>query len=139
MVLEKTLDKRFLCIDLVPSKLELSSYTNYGLELGFLWVHCFIFCCENVSFAFHLPFQVPPFKKPLSTVSPFLCTHFFFKSLSHVLLFAIPWTIARQASLFMGIFQARILEWIAMPSSRGSSHPRDRTQVSRIAGGFFTS
>ena len=31
-----------------------------------------------------------------------------------------------------GILQARILEWVAMPSSRGSSRPRDRTQVSRL-------
>ena len=38
----------------------------------------------------------------------------------------------------MGILQARILEWVAMPSSRGSSQPRDWTQVSCIAGGFFT-
>ena len=38
-----------------------------------------------------------------------------------------------------GIFQARILEWVAIPFSRGSSQPRDRTQVSCIAGGFFTS
>ena len=38
-----------------------------------------------------------------------------------------------------GILQARILEWVAFPFSRGSSQPRDRTQVSRIAGGFFTS
>ena len=37
-----------------------------------------------------------------------------------------------------GILQARILEWIAMPSSRGSSQPRDQTQVSCIAGRFFT-
>ena len=37
-----------------------------------------------------------------------------------------------------GILQARILEWVAMPFSRGSSQPRDQTQVSRIAGGFFT-
>ena len=35
--------------------------------------------------------------------------------------------------------QARILEWVAFPFSRGSSQPRDWTQVSRIAGGFFTS
>ena len=35
------------------------------------------------------------------------------------------------------IVQARILEWVAMPSSRGSSQPRDWTQVSSIAGGFF--
>ena len=38
-----------------------------------------------------------------------------------------------------GILQARILEWGAFPFSRGSSQPRDRTQVSHIAGGFFTS
>ena len=35
------------------------------------------------------------------------------------------------------ILQARILEWVAMPSSRRSSQPRDWTQVSHIAGGFF--
>ena len=38
-----------------------------------------------------------------------------------------------------GILQARILEWIAFPFSRGSSQPRDQTQVSCIARGFFTS
>ena len=38
-----------------------------------------------------------------------------------------------------GILQARIREWVAFPFSRGSSQPRNRTQVSRIAGGFFTS
>ena len=38
-----------------------------------------------------------------------------------------------------GILQARILEWVAVPFSRVSSQPRDQTQVSCIAGGFFTS
>ena len=38
-----------------------------------------------------------------------------------------------------GILQARILQWVAFPFSRGSSQPRDRTQVSHIAGRFFTS
>ena len=38
-----------------------------------------------------------------------------------------------------GILQARILECVAFPFSRGSSQPRDQTQVSCIAGGFFTS
>ena len=37
-----------------------------------------------------------------------------------------------------GILQARILEWIALPFSRWSSHPRNRTQVSCIAGRLFT-
>ena len=36
------------------------------------------------------------------------------------------------------IFQARILEWVAISFSRGSSQPRDRTWVSRTAGKFFT-
>ena len=36
------------------------------------------------------------------------------------------------------ILQARILEWVAMPSSRGSLQPRDQTRVSCITGGFFT-
>ena len=44
-----------------------------------------------------------------------------------------------QAPLSMGILQARILEWVAIPSSRASSQPRTQTQVSCIAGRFFTS
>jgi len=51
---------------------------------------------------------------------------------------ATPWTAAHQAPLSMGLLQARILEWVAMASSRGGSQPRDQTQVSRTAGGFFT-
>ena len=54
------------------------------------------------------------------------------KSLSRVLLFATPWTVV------YGILQARILKWVAFPFSRGSFQPRDQTQVSCIAGGFFT-
>ena len=37
-----------------------------------------------------------------------------------------------------GILQARILEWVAIPFSRGCCQPRDRTQVSYIAGRVFT-
>ena len=37
-----------------------------------------------------------------------------------------------------GILQTRILEWGAIPFSRGSSRPRDQTQVSHIVGRFFT-
>ena len=40
---------------------------------------------------------------------------------------------------FHGILQARILEWVAVSFSRGSCQPRDRTQVSHIAGEFFAS
>ena len=37
-----------------------------------------------------------------------------------------------------GILQARLLEWVAIPFSKGSSWPRDRTRFSYIAGRFFT-
>ena len=49
-----------------------------------------------------------------------------------------PQTVAHQASLSMGILQARILEWVAIPFSRGSSQLRDQNQVSLIGGRFFT-
>ena len=49
-----------------------------------------------------------------------------------------PMDCSLQGSSVHGIFQARILEWVAVPSFRGSSQPRDQTQVSCIAGGFFT-
>ena len=39
----------------------------------------------------------------------------------------------------LGILQARILEWVAFPCSRGSSQPRDQIQVSCLVGGFFIS
>ena len=44
-----------------------------------------------------------------------------------------------QLLIVHGILQARILEWVAIPFSRGSSQPRNQTGVSCIAGGFFTS
>ena len=71
-------------------------------------------------------------------------------------LLRVPWTAAAAKSLqscltlwdpidsippgssVHGILQARILEWVATPSSRGSSPPRDQTSISCIAGGCFT-
>ena len=50
----------------------------------------------------------------------------------------IPWTVALQAPLSMRILQARILEWVPLPSSRGYSQCRDWTWVSCVAGRFFT-
>ena len=69
----------------------------------------------------------PPYKQ-----GPF---HFFACawSLSHVQLFATPWTVAHQSLLSMRILQARILKWVDMTSFRGPSQPRDQTQVSWTA------
>ena len=49
-----------------------------------------------------------------------------------------PMDCSPSGSSVHGILQARMLEWVAMPSSRGSSQPRDRTLVFSIAGSFFT-
>ena len=57
----------------------------------------------------------------------------------------VKWNSLRCVWLFAthelahGILQARILDWVAFLFSRGTSQPRDPTQVSLIAGGFFTS
>ena len=50
-----------------------------------------------------------------------------------------PMDCSLPGSSVHGILQARILEWVAIPFSRGSSQPRNWTRVSGIAGGFFTS
>ena len=47
-------------------------------------------------------------------------------------------TLSSTVSSVQGILQARILEWVAMPTSRGFSQPKDGTQDFCIAGGFFT-
>ena len=48
-----------------------------------------------------------------------------------------PMDCSLPGSSVHGIFQARILEWVAIPFSRGSSHLRDQTRVSCIAGGLY--
>ena len=57
---------------------------------------------------------------------------------SHVQLFCDPMNCSLSGSSVHGILQVRILEWVAIPFSRQSSWPRDRTWVSYIARRFFT-
>ena len=52
--------------------------------------------------------------------------------------FCDPIDCSPPGSFVRGIFQTRIVEWVAISFSRGSSRPRDQTQVSCIAGGCFT-
>ena len=60
------------------------------------------------------------------------------KLLSCVRLFVTPWTVALPGSSIHGIFQARVLEWVAISFSRRSSRSRDWTRVSCIVGRRFT-
>ena len=62
------------------------------------------------------------------------------QSLSHVRLFVTPWTVALQPPLSIGIFQARILEWVSCPPPGDLPNPgifptRGSNPVSHIAGG----
>ena len=84
--------------------------------------HTNIICHHQLNF---LLVRAPKFLKPLQSL----------KLLSHVQLFCdtMDYTVH-------GILQARILEWVAFPFSRGSSQPpRDQTEVFYIASRFFTS
>ena len=64
-----------------------------------------------------------------------LCVHA--QSLQLCLNLFNPMDCSPPGSSLHEILQTRILEWVAMPSSKGSSQPRDWIQVSRIADGFF--
>ena len=60
------------------------------------------------------------------------------KSPQSCLTLCCPTNCSPPGSSVHGILQAGILKWVAMPSSKGSSRPRDWTQVSHIEGGLFT-
>ena len=60
------------------------------------------------------------------------------RSLQLCLTFCDPMDCSPPSSSVHGVLQARKLEWLAMPSSRGSSPARDQTHVSCLAGGVFT-
>ena len=51
----------------------------------------------------------------------------------------VPESLSHMDYTVHGILQVRILEWVALPFSRGSSQPQDQTQVSCIAGGSLPS
>ena len=74
-------------------------------------------------------------------VNTYLCTvpKVKVKSLSRVRLFATPWNVSPPGSSIHRILQARILEWVAISFSRGSSRPKDRTQASPLQADTLTS
>ena len=84
-----------------------------------LW-HCFLLS---------LICLIKPHKEPLYYMQCACVLRCF----GHVQVFVTSWTVARLASLSMGILQARILEWVTMPSSRGSSQPKDQTGISYVS------
>ena len=82
---------------------------------------------------------IPAVQKALPSIfTPIMSMSLDHSLLCHVWAFTTTWTVAHQAPPVHGIRQARILEWVATPFSRGSSWSRDRSQVSCTAGRFFT-
>ena len=94
---------------------------NPGIELGSLSLEADALTSE------------PP-GKPSDTYM-YICAVFSCSVMSSALW---PQNCSPSGSSVDGLLQARMLEWVAMPFSRGSSQPRDWTQVSRIEDRFFT-
>ena len=59
-------------------------------------------------------------------------------SLSHSIVFLYFFALITEEGFLISPCYYLVLEWVARPSSGGPSQPRDQTQVSQIAGGFFT-
>ena len=69
-------------------------------------------------------------------INGFICAFFFFFKITHIKYFVVVYSCPNIMTLWTvsfsvhGISQARILKWVAISFSRGSSQPRDQTQVS---------
>ena len=94
---------------------------------------------------FYTPFTVtrfsPSVELRLKAEMRFICAHVHAKSLQSCPALCDPMDNSLPGSSVHGILQARILEWVAVPSSRGSSWPRDQTHISSgscTAGRFST-
>ena len=96
-------------------------------DVDWVWqiVKCFPTC-----------FSIDPHNSPLEVVS--VCAFVCAQSIHLWSTLWNPMDCSPPDSSVHGILQARILEWVAMPFSRGSSQSRDQTWVSHTAGRFFT-
>ena len=90
----------------------------------YIWVCVYVYIC----YYYHLHTMLLLLYYAITTI---ICYYYCFG------LSATLCTIAHQAPLSME-FSRPELEWVVIPFSRGSSQPRDQTQISCIAGGFFT-
>ena len=110
----------------LKNKLSCFLFESYSLETGILRNFCLnanLFCLFIIQFIL-LPIQ-----------SPQILTQLVFVKVAQ----SCPTLCDSMDCIVHGILQARILEWVAVSFSRGSSQRKDRIQVSRNAGRFFTS
>ena len=93
---------------------------------------------EVTSYRKPLPFSHTPPDPPIPTIFWASKNHWVSEWSRSVVSNCDPMDCSLQGSSVHGIFQAKVLEWVAISFSRGSSRPRDQTQVSHIAGKRFT-
>ena len=102
----------------------IESLTASGRSVATAWMRC-LKICLNLRVLIH---KSEPHPQVISVVSDYLFN---------------PMNCSPPGSSVHRTLQARILKWVAMPSSRESSRPRDQTRVFRVScivvGGFFTS
>ena len=96
------------------------SVLSFTVNLWYIWVHFVYVVRQKSKFFFFFPHM------------------FMFNYFSCVPTLCDPMDCSPPGSSVREILQARILEWVAPPSSRVSSQPRDWTCISCITGGFFT-
>ena len=132
-----------LCMYPIASVLSDSGHCQDTLSMGFSWQEYWSWLPSpspgdlpnpgikpNVSCIAGGFFITEPLGKPMSSLA---CLLSCFISKSHIRLFAILWTVAHQAPLSHRILQARILDQVALPSSRRSSPPRDGNCISLLS------
>ena len=121
------------------------------IDLHTVLFFCFLLLIFKIVWGIHSPSRI---RSPLTSLTsgrcctagwhwefaPWIGAHKCVRAYKVVsIVFATLWTVARQAPVH-GILQARILEWVAVPSSRGSSQTWDGTSSPgspALAGGFF--
>ena len=112
----------------------ISFYWYIYLSVFFILPCISVFPSEAFFFFFKLKFH----SQKLFFRENLLLKHGKWKKVSCVWFLATPWTVAHQAPLFMGFSRQEYWSGLPFPSPEESSQPRDLTQISCIAGRFFT-
>ena len=135
-----TLNLSLSCFSLTANRIS-NHFCAYLGNKSFILDFCLSFMSS------HFNSHLVSFLLPLPDLKATLSRAFILKATSGLPYFSIEVKVTQSCQTLCdpmdytvpGILQARILTWVALLFSRESSQPRDQTQVSRSAGGFFTS
>ena len=113
-------------------------FISHRLLPDYIFLYTFILTIRSASLIYFLWFQPGFWRESNVSNTPLLYVHMCVWVTQSSPTLCNPMHYSSPGSSAHGILQARILEWVAIPFSRVSSQPRDWTQVSHIAGRFFT-